>query len=363
MLLIGLLMVLGWNAFNCIGPASFRQVKSPREGRVLDHRVALVYSKHYQINMGGAEHLHSFDIRKYAKIYVQLLTDGVIQPTDVFVPEAVTREQILLVHTEAYLESLKDSSRVAQYLEAPAVGFMPASLADAGILNAFRYATGGSIEAARQAMRHGIGINIGGGYHHAKPDKGEGFCVYNDLAIAIRVLQKEGLIRRALVVDLDAHQGNGTAVAFAGDADVFTFDVHEGDIYPWPKEKCSLDVDLPAHTGDEEYLRLLREKLPGVIEKARPDLVFLQAGCDVLKGDPLTRMAMTPEGVVRRDLYVIQQCVEHNLPVAMVTGGGYSDQAWQVQYQSIRKIIETYAPARPTYPHRDPTIAEKLYRK
>ena len=330
----------------------------------MNRRVAVVYSQKYQIDLGGAERLHNFDIRKYAKIYLALSTDGFLRPEDVFVPEPVSRAELLRIHTPQYLASLRDPARVARYLEAPIVTAMPAPLLDAGVLQPFRYATGGTILAARLALQYGIAINIGGGYHHAKPDKGEGFCVYADMPIAIRTLQAERLVRRVLVVDLDVHQGNGTAVCLAGDKSVFIFDIHQAGIFPVPKEKCDVDVELDAGTGDEAYLALLARHLPGVLDRARPDIVFLQAGCDVLAGDPLAGLALTAQGIVWRDAYVIDSCAGREIPLVMVTGGGYSPQAWQVQYQSIRRTIETYGLAgeRP-YPLREPTTKEQLYTK
>ncbi|HUX01223.1 MAG: histone deacetylase [Phycisphaerae bacterium] len=330
----------------------------------MNDRVAVVYSARYQVELGGAEKLHSFDIRKYAKIYLALNTAGLIRPEDVFVPEPADRDSILLVHTAAYLESLKDSKAVAGYLEAPLVAALPAGLVESQILEPFRYATGGTVLASRLALEHGIGINIGGGYHHAKPDAGEGFCVYNDLAVAIRVLQREGLIRRALLVDLDVHQGNGSAVCFAGDADVFTFSIHEGDIYPIPKETSDLDVELPAGTDDAAYLQVLGKHLPKVFDRARPDIVLLQAGCDTLAGDPLARFRMTEEGVVARDACVVDEAVRRGVPVVVTLGGGYSLDAWHVQFASVRRTIETYGlAANRSYPPRPPTAKEKLYTK
>lgn len=260
---------------------------------------------------------------------------------------------------------MKDSKMVARYIEAPIVAAAPAGLVDAAVLNAFRYATGGTVLAGRLALKHGIAVNLAGGYHHAKPDAGEGFNVYADMAIAIRALRKEGLIGRALIVDLDVHQGNGSAVIFAGDDNVFTFSMHEGDIYPIPKEKSDLDVELSAGTGDKEYLRLLSEHLRQVMEAAGPDIVFLQAGCDTLDGDPLARLKMTPEGIVRRDAMVIDLCAKRGIPVVMCLGGGYGENAWLVQYDSVRRTIEKYGLTGRSMPHppRPPTVKEKLYTK
>ena len=365
-LLLILLVLAGlWVGVCCVAPSSMKQVKSPRSGRVYNNRVAIVYSKHYQMSMGGLEKLHSFDIRKYARIYLKLNTEGLLRPEDVFVPEAVSEDEILLVHSRRFLDSLKDSPTVARYLEAPVVAAVPNVLVDAAILNAVRYATGGTILAGRLALKHGIAINIGGGYHHAKPDAGEGFCIYADMPIAIRVLQKDRLIRRAMVIDLDVHQGNGTAVCFAGDDRVFTFSMHQGDIYPIPKAASDLDIELKSGTNDDAFLKILGKHLGDTIDRARPDIVFLQAGCDTLAEDPLASLAMTREGIVKRDAMVIDECVERGIPVVMVLGGGYSKRAWEVQYASIERTLRKYGlteGVRP-YPGRKSTGKEKLYTK
>lgn len=358
----GLLVLVG---LKCIPPASFRRTKQPRGGRAVGGRVAVVYSKHYQISLAGFERLHPFDIHKYGRIYLKLQTDGLLRPEDVFVPQPASDEQVLLVHTPAFLAGLNDPAAVARYLEAPMVRLLPPAAVAAGVVSPFRWATGGTIHAGRLAVEHGIAVNLAGGYHHAKPDAGEGFNVFNDLAIAIRVLRQEGRARRALVVDLDVHQGNGTAEIFAGEADVFTFSMHEGGIYPIPKARSDLDVELPAGIGDEAYLRILRRHLPRVFEAARPDVVFLQAGCDTLQGDPLAHLAMTPEGIVRRDAMVIDACAARGVPVAMTLGGGYSKGAWRAQCASVARTIRVHGLAGRgrVYPRRRATIHEKVYTK
>jgi histone deacetylase 11 len=304
--------------------------------------VALVYCKHFEINLAGLERLHPFDIHKYSKIARQLVKDGLVSADGLHVPKEPTREELLLVHTPEYLEGLKSSFTVAAYLEAPLVAVLPAGLIDRGLLRAFRHASSGTILAARLALKQGIAINIGGGYHHAKPSQGEGFCIYADIPMAIRLLQREKLIRRALVVDLDVHQGNGTVVCLRGDESVFTFSMHQADIYPIPKEKSDCDIELEPGADDATYLRILHQVLPEVIDRSRADLVILQAGCDTLAGDPLADLCMTEEGIVCRDGYVVNECVERGIPLAMTLGGGYSRQAWKVQYASIRRILETH---------------------
>jgi len=310
--------------------------------------VAIVYSRHYQIDLGGLEKLHPFDIHKYRRIYMQLVEDGLVRPEEVYVPEAIPWEMIRLVHSQAFVDGLESPRTVATYLEAPTVGALPSGVVRRGVIEPFRCAAGGTLLAARQAPGCGIAVNLGGGFHHARPEAGEGFCIFADIPIAIRVLQAEGRIRRALVIDLDVHQGNGTAECLAEDPTTFTFSMHQGDIYPIPKARSDLDVELRAGVGDDEFLGLLRRRLADLFAAARPDIVFYVAGCDTLAGDPLASLIMTEQGIVRRDAMVIDACVERSVPVVMTLGGGYSTDAWRAQYASIRRIIETHgAPGRP----------------
>lgn len=350
----------------CIPPTSFRQVKQPRAGEAVGQRICIVYSQRYQIDLGGVEKFHPFDINKYAKIYLALLTDGLVRPENVFVPEPVRRADLLRVHTAEYLDQrLRNSASLARYLEFDAAAIVPAGLTDAAVLKAFRTASGGTVTAARLAVRYGMAINLGGGYHHAEPDAGGGFCIYADMPMAIRALQAEGLIERALIVDLDAHQGNGTALCLADDDSVFTFDMHQEGIYPNPKERNDLDLPLAAGTTDAEYLAILNRRLPEVFEAAAPGLVILQAGVDVLAEDPLAGLALTPEGVRQRDEQVFDEAARRNVPIVMVLGGGYSVNAWRVQFESIKNLLLKYGTVDgdAPYPRRTPTAKEKVYSK
>ena len=366
-ILTGLLLggLIAGAASSCGPPQSFKQVRTPRPGMPLNRRVCVIYSQRYQIDLAGIETLHPFDINKYARIYLQLLEDGVLAPEDVFVPEEIAPEDLLRVHTPRYLDNLEDPAVVARALEFGPAKFAPAGLTDAVILRPFRYATGGTLLAARLAVRYGMAVNLGGGFHHAGPDSGGGFCVYADMPVAIRTLQSEGVVHRALVVDLDAHQGNGTARCFAGDDTVFTFDMHQADIYPVPKETNDVDIGLERDAADVDYLRVLSHRLPAAFEQADPDIVFLQAGADVLHGDPLAGFRLTEEGVVARDALVFAEAYRRGVPIVMVLGGGYSDRAWAAQYRSIRSLVGQYGLERPgpRHPPRTATLKEKSYTK
>ena len=324
-------------------------VKEPRSGNIISidntdrkvgSRAAVVYSSSYRIFLYGLEKLHPFDILKYEKIYSGLVKDKIFKSEDVFVPEEITEKEIRLIHTANFIKSIQDSEHVAAYLEAPQMALLPSSIVTKRIVAPFKRSTGGTLLAAEQALKCGIAINIGGGYHHAKPDAGEGFCIFADIPIAIRKLQKEGKIKKALIVDLDVHQGNGTIVSLGEQDDsTFTFSIHEDDIYPFPKEKGDLDIGLPAGTDDNVIMKKLKEILSKVFDRADPDIVFYLAGCDMLKGDPLANFAMTEEGIVKRDQRIIDECIKRQIPVVMLLGGGYSKNAWHAQYLSIKNIL------------------------
>tara|TARA_B110000908_G_scaffold28731_1_gene33776 strand:+ start:3386 stop:4423 length:1038 start_codon:yes stop_codon:yes gene_type:complete len=326
--------VLGFFHVSCSlsGAPAARQKPSP---------IPIVYSPKYKISVFGMEKLHPFDIAKYDKIYKGLKKDGYVTKASVIDPAEVTREQMLLIHNEEYIESLKKTKNVARYLEAWQLAIIPNYLLDKMIVSRFRKASGGTSEAARQALKSQskMAINLGGGFHHAKPDNGEGFCIIADVPIAIRVLQKEKLIKRALIIDTDIHQGNGTIICLKDDPSSYTFSMHESDIYPMPKEVGDEDVELRGGVTDAIYLKILASKLDGLFAKSKPDIVFHIAGCDALKGDPLASGEMTHEGIKKRDAMIVKACGKYGVPYVMTLSGGYSKDAWNAQYKSISALI------------------------
>ncbi len=260
---------------------------------------------------------HRFPVEKYAMLRDRVVADGVVAPERVLDPAAATDEMLRLVHTADYVDRFVGGALSAT--EVRRLGF-PWSTA---LVERSRRAVGGTVAAARHALAHGTGMNLAGGTHHAFADHGEGFCVFNDVAVAIRALQAEGAVRRAVVLDLDVHQGNGTHAIFADDAEVFTFSMHGGRNYPFEKVAGTLDIQLDDGTADAPYLRALADALPGVLHAARPDLVFYLAGADPHEGDRLGRMKLTFGGLERRDAMVMQACREVGLPVAVMIAGGY----------------------------------------
>ena len=247
----------------------------------------------------------------------RVIAEGIVSAGDVLDPAGATDDELRLVHDDDYITRF--NAGTLSPAEIRRIGF-PWS---PELVERSRRAVGGTIAATRHAMTHGIAMNLAGGTHHAFPDHGEGFCVYNDVAVAIRLLQRDGLVRRAAVVDLDVHQGNGTHAIFAGDASVFTFSMHGGKNYPFHKVAGTLDVELADRTGDDEYLRALASVLPGVLAAAAPDLVVYIAGADPHEGDALGRLSLTFDGLAQRDAYVLGQCREVGIPVAVTIGGGY----------------------------------------
>jgi len=260
---------------------------------------------------------HRFPISKYALLRQRVLDEGIVTPERMHDPPRATRDDLLLVHTEDYVDRFTRGELTRD--EERRLGF---PMSDALVERSYR-ASGGTIEAACHAVDHGIAMNLAGGTHHAFPDHGEGFCVFNDVAIAIRALQRDGRISRAAIIDLDVHQGNGTHAIFAGDDCVFTFSMHGGRNYPFRKVAGRLDVELPDHTGDDDYLAQLSAVLPGVIADARADLVVYLAGADPHERDRLGRLGLTFDGLARRDSIVLEQCREVGLPVVVTIAGGY----------------------------------------
>jgi acetoin utilization deacetylase AcuC-like enzyme len=232
-------------------------------------------------------------------------------------PARAAVADLRLVHTDDYVTRLTEGRLTNAELRRLGFPWSP-SLVE----RSYR-AVGGTCEAARAAMKTGLAMNLAGGTHHAFADRGEGFCVFNDVAVAIRMLQRDRLIRRAAVIDLDVHQGNGTHAIFAGDESVFTFSMHGGRNYPFAKVPGCLDVELEDGTGDDEYLERLAPALPGVLAAAAPDLVVYLAGADPYLGDRLGRLALSLDGLARRDAMVISACREVGIPVAITIAGGY----------------------------------------
>ncbi|HWS56369.1 MAG TPA: histone deacetylase [Pyrinomonadaceae bacterium] len=272
------------------------------------------YTPYYYADIGEG---HVFPIRKFELVRDRLLGEGTLAPREVVEPRPAAVEDVLLVHTEDYVTRLRAGALTPRELRRLGLPWSK-SLVRRSFL-----ATGGTIAAARAALQHGVASNLAGGTHHAFPDHGEGFCVLNDVAVAVRVLARDGPARRVSIIDLDVHQGNATAAIFEGDPAVFTFSMHGAKNYPLFKTRSSLDVELADATGDDEYLEALARHLPRAFEH-RPDLAFYLGGADPFAGDKLGRLSLTMGGLRARDELVLRACRDRGVPVATVMSGGYA---------------------------------------
>ncbi len=272
---------------------------------------------------------HRFPMEKYELLPQQLLHEGTCTNENFFTPTEVSEEYVLAVHTLAYLRQLKDGALT--YRQQRAIGFpLSPTLVERELI-----ITEGTIQGCEYALEHGVAMNIAGGTHHAYQDLGEAFCLLNDQAIGARYLQNTGKAAQVLIVDLDVHQGNGTAVIFQGDDSVFTFSMHGKNNYPFRKEQSDLDIPLEDGCTDSAYLGILEKTFPYLIDQVKPDFVFYLCGVDVIEGDKLGRLGLSMEGCRQRDVFVLQTCKEHNIPVQCSMGGGYSP--------DIKVIVDAHA--------------------
>ncbi|MBB2144790.1 histone deacetylase [Pedobacter sp. LMG 31464] len=261
---------------------------------------------------------HRFPMLKYELIPAQLLHEGTIQQENLFAPEPTAEENILATHNKDYWLQLKNGTLPAK--EQRRIGFpLNAQLVEREI----RIAQG-TIDGALYAQQHGVAFNVAGGTHHAGSNWGEGFCLLNDQAIAANYLLNNDLSKRILIIDLDVHQGNGTAEIFQKEDKVFTFSMHGDKNFPFRKERSDLDIPLEDGTNDETFLTKLQEALAAVFKKHQPDFVFYLAGVDVLATDNLGKLALTKNGCKQRDVLVFTACLQHQVPVQVSMGGGYS---------------------------------------
>jgi len=272
---------------------------------------------------------HRFPMVKYELLPEQLVYEGTVQECNFFSPELLSENDILAIHKDDYWQKLKTLNLTRK--EERRTGF-PLS---AALVERERIINQGTIDASNFALKYGVAMNIAGGTHHAFTNRGEGFCLLNDIAIAAKYLLTHKKAEKILVVDLDVHQGNGTAEIFQDDPNVFTFSMHGKGNYPMHKESSDLDIELEDKTDDKTYLKILRENLPRLIDEQQPDFIFFQSGVDVLATDKLGRLGMSIAGCKERDKIVFEHCFRNDIPVVASMGGGYSEK--------IAHIIEAHA--------------------
>lgn len=299
----------------------------------------VAYSSKYQLNLGQ----HVFPAQKYRLIYERLLSDGRAEPSDFIEPEPARDEDVLLVHTRDYVHKLKTGTLSYDEILRLEVPYSKE------LVDAFWMSAGGSILACRKALEVRAAVNLCGGFHHAYPDHGEGFCVIHDVAIAVRRLQKDGRLQRAMIVDCDVHHGNGTAAIFAGDPDVYTLSIHQYNNYPSHRPPSTLDVDLDDGVGDDEYLARLDEALQTAFRAMTPDLVSYIAGADPYREDQLGGLALTLDGLRRRDELVYHHARQQDTPVFATLAGGYARKVTDtvtIHANTVLALAEVYGKAR-----------------
>lgn len=290
---------------------------------------SIVYSRNYEVDLGG----HVWPIAKYRLIAARLVDAGRVRREAFAEPEPCSWEDLALVHTPEYLDKVRHGNLTEDEIRTLELPWIPE------LVEGFRLMTGGTCQAARMALDDEVAVHLGGGLHHAFPDHGEGFCLFNDVAVAIRKLQREGRIERAAVVDCDVHHGNGTAFIFAGDASVFTFSIHQQLNYPAWKPASDLDIGLADGTGDDEYLAKLRGAMAKVVE-SQPELIVYLAGSDPFKEDQLGGLALTLEGLRRRDRLVLDAAAAAGVPVAIVLAGGYARRLEDTVAAHVNTVVE-----------------------
>lgn len=272
---------------------------------------------------------HRFPMEKYDLLPAQLLHEGTVSKKDFFHPEPLTEQQITNTHTIEYWNKLKTGTLNKK--EVRALGFPFHN----SLVNRGRHIANGTLKCAEYAFQDGVSLNIAGGTHHAFTDRGEGFCMFNDFAIASTELLLTKKVAQIMIVDLDVHQGNGTAKIFENDPRVFTFSMHGEHNYPLKKEKSDFDLGVKDGISDNDYLRKLYDTLPGLIEQVKPEIIFYLSGVDILESDKLGRLAVSREGCKKRDQFVFETCKNKGIPVTVSMGGGYS--------HKIADIIEAHS--------------------
>jgi acetoin utilization deacetylase AcuC-like enzyme len=289
----------------------------------------VVYSDQYDLNLGN----HVFPSIQYRFTKEKLLRDDIVRPEDFVAPPAASEDDIALVHSREYIRKLQAGKLTYLEILRLEIPYSPE------LVRAVWLCAGGSILAGRLALQNATAVNLGGGFHHAYPDHGEGFCVLNDFAIGIRRLQKDKAIERAMTVDCDVHQGNGTAAIFAGDPTVFTLSIHQENNYPYPKPPSTLDINLRDAVEDAEYLDKLEKGLDQALSQFQPGLIYYVAGADPYRDDQLGGLKLSIEGLEKRDRLVFEKARAKSIPVAVTLAGGYArrvEDTIQIHTNTIR---------------------------
>lgn len=314
-------------------------------------KMQIVYSPHYNISAFGLERLHPFDSKKYGRAWNLLKERFGPALADFHIPvdRPASDEELSLVHTHEYLNGLHSAANIAMALEIPMLGMMPASLLEWRILRPMRLAVRGSVIAAKAALEKGAAVNLSGGYHHAKPNHGEGFCVFSDIALIVRQLRRENLLQpdaTVVYVDLDAHQGNGVCHQFLSDKRFHIFDMYNGNIYPSADSEARARINasfpLPFDCTGGQYLAILRQNLPAFLDsfaQSKPRLAIYNAGTDVFARDKLGGLSLSAADILQRDQFVANEFRQRQIPFVMLLSGGYSRGSYRLVANTVIKLL------------------------
>jgi histone deacetylase 11 len=307
-----------------------------------EEKLPIVYSDKYNISFNGLEKLHPFDSKKYGRVFEMLSERIGFTRTNVHEPIAITDEELIEIHQPEYLASLKNSSTVAEIAEVDILGMLPNSILQSGLLTPMRFATAGTLMGADLALKHGWAINLSGGYHHAKRDSGSGFCFFADIPLAVMKLRKAKPGIKVLIIDLDAHQGNGISDSLQLFSDVSILDVYNCEIYPndIAAEKC-IHFPCPILGGieDADYLSLVGRVVPEAMVASEADFVIYNAGTDIYQDDPLGAMGVSREGIIKRDEIVFANAIDRDTPILMLLSGGYTKTSASIIADSIENLM------------------------
>ncbi|CAO2818045.1 unnamed protein product [Amaranthus hypochondriacus] len=338
-------------------PSSSSSSEEVRRTRILSSKLyfdvppskaPLIYSSAYNIAFLGMEKLHPFDSSKWGRICQFLVSAGILDKRCIVEPEEASREDLLVVHSEKYLNSLKSSVTVAKIVEVPPVAMLPNCIIQRKVLDPFRKQVGGSVLASKLAKDRGWAINVGGGFHHCSAEKGSGFCAFADISLSIHFAFVRLNISRVMIIDLDAHQGNGHEIDFAKDRRVYILDMFNSEVYPLDfnaRRHIHQKVELLSGTTTDVYLKKLDEALEVAGRMFNPELIVYNAGTDVLDGDPLGCLRISPDGIIKRDEKVFTFARSKGVPILMLTSGGYMKSSARVIADSIinlstKRLIE-----------------------
>lgn len=308
------------------------------------NKLPIVYSDDYNIRFFGLQKLHPFDTEKYQKIVQHLKQTLAITNKQFYQPtNVVSEKELLKVHSKAYLQSLENRQNIAQVAEMGLLAKLPLFLLKNKLLKPIKKAVAGTLLAGELALKHSWAINLSGGYHHAKREKGEGFCFFADTNLLIEHLREKQLIQSAMIVDLDAHQGNGHESIHGADPLVSIFDMYNGSIYPMEsrlKPYIDFDIPLEPNTSDERYLHLLRKNIKLALNDKKPDIIIYLAGSDIYEKDQLGQLKISKEGIKMRDKIMFENAKMFNIPIVMLLAGGYHKDGGKIIGESLEEILK-----------------------